>query len=284
MNNPREDWKRFSVRRALAGAAASLALAAPAATLAPAPAAAGTIPSSLVALSVTGQSGYGTIKGRLVWGGAEVPKAKVEAEQGKASKDPEVCAKNAPIVSQELVVDPQTKGVAFGFAYLVRPKGSNPEALAELLKEYPQVEIDQLNCEFVPHCTAINKDQKLIFKSSDPTSHNVRYAGFNNNAYNTTIPPNSKVERTLVAERLPIPVACDIHPWMKAYVMVFDHPFFAVTKPDGSFEIKGVPAGAQKIVLWQEKVGFVTPNRAAGQPVEVKADETVDLGEIKMGK
>jgi hypothetical protein len=234
--------------------------------------------------AVTAQENFGTIKGRLVWGGAEVPKQVVVEEQGKAKKDPEVCAKNAPILSKELVVDPKTKGVAHGFAYLVRPKGVNPKLLTDLLKKNPKVEIDQKFCEFAPHCTAINKDQVLIFKSSDPCSHNVRYAGFKNDAFNQNIPPNQSVERNLVAENLPIPVKCDIHPWMQSYVMVYDHPFFAVTKEDGSFEIKGVPAGAQKIVLWQEKIGFVTPNRAAGKPIEVKAGEVLDLGEITMGK
>ena len=63
-------------------------------------------------------------------------------------------------------------------------------------------------------------------------------------------------------------VACDIHPWMHGHVMIFDHPFFAVTGPDGSFEIKGVPAGDQNVVVWQEGVGYVTPGsgtRDAGQ-------------------
>jgi len=244
---------------------------------------AGLIPLTPFAVSATGQEGkYGTIKGKLVWAGAEIPKPIVVQEKGQAKDG--VCAKDASILSKELVVDPKTKGVANGFAYLVRPKGQNPEALAELLKAAPKVEIDQKNCEFVPHCTAINKGQTLVFKSSDPTGHNVRYSGFNNNAFNQNVPPNSSVERTLVAERLPIPVACDIHPWMKAYVMVFDHPFFAVTKDDGSFEIKGVPAGAQKIVLWQEKIGFVTSNKAAGVPVQVKAGEVTDLGDVRMGQ
>ena len=241
------------------------------------------IPVTPFALIATGEGGeYGTIKGRLIWGGAEVPKPVVVQEKGQA-KDA-FCAKDASILSKELVVDPKTKGVANGFAYLVRPKGQNPEAVAELLKAAPKVEIDQKNCEFVPHCTAINKGQTLVFKSSDPTGHNVRYSGFNNNAFNQNVPPNASVARTLVAERLPIPVACDIHPWMKAYVMVFDHPFFAVTKEDGSFEIKGVPAGTHRIVLWQEKVGFVTSNKAAGVPVPVKAGEVTDMGTIQMGK
>lgn len=234
--------------------------------------------------AATAQENFGTIKGRLVWGGAEIPKPLVEVEQGKSKNDPEICAKNAPILSKALVVDPKTKGVAYGFAYLVRPKGENPKLLADLLKANPTVEVDQKNCEFIPHCTAINKGQTLIFKSSDPASHNVNYNGFSNNPFNQVIQPNAKVERNLVAERLPIEIKCNIHPWMTAYAMVFDHPFFAVTKEDGSFEIKGVPAGPQKIVLWQEKIGFVTPNRAAGKPIEVKAGETLDLGDITMSK
>ena len=82
--------------------------------------------SALVALSMAGQGDYGTIKGRLVWGGSEVPASKNLVEKGKALKDPEVCAKDQPIPSRELVVDPKTKGVAFGFAYLVKPKGPTP--------------------------------------------------------------------------------------------------------------------------------------------------------------
>jgi hypothetical protein len=65
---------------------------------------------------------------------------------------------------------------------------------------------------------------------------------------------------------------------MKAYVMVFDHPFFATTAPDGSFEIKGVPAGEQSLVLWQEKVGYVNPEKAKGMSVTVRAGEVTDVG------
>jgi hypothetical protein len=230
------------------------------------------------------QGDYGTIKGRLVWGGAEVPKQAVLVEQGKAKSNPELCAKDAPILSKELVVDPKTKGVAHSFAYLVRPKGSNPKLVAELLKKTPKVELDQKNCEFIPHSMAILKGQTIIFNSSDPVSHNIRYSGFNNVAFNSTVPAKSSVERDLVSERVPIPVKCDIHPWMQAQVGIFDHPFFAVTKEDGSFEIKGVPAGAQKIVLWQEKIGFVTPNKGAGKPIDVKAGQVLDLGDITMSK
>ena len=89
-------------------------------------------------------------------------------EKGKAEKDPDVCAKDQSILSHELEIDPKTKGVRYGFAYIVRPKGTNPEAVQELIAKNPKVEIDQKNCDFLPHSTAIHQDQTLVMKSSDP--------------------------------------------------------------------------------------------------------------------
>ncbi|WP_165220826.1 hypothetical protein [Aquisphaera insulae] len=233
--------------------------------------------------AASAQSEYGTIKGRLVWGGSEVPPEKNLIEKGKAPKDAETCGNSGPIVSRELVVDPATKGISYGFVYLARPNGSNPEAVKALLTKSPKVELDQKGCEFLPYAQCFHQDQKLVIKSSDPVNHNVRYAAFANSPFNQILAPNGQVEISLVAEKRPIVVACDIHSWMKSYLMVFDHPFFAVTGKDGSFEIKGVPAGTQNVVLWQEKVGYVdTKTKAKGIPVTVTAGEVTDLGDVKI--
>jgi hypothetical protein len=237
-------------------------------------------PIALMAVSLAGQGDYGAVKGRLVWGGNDVPAGKVLVEKGKALKDPEVCARDESIPSRELVVDPKTKGVAYGFAYLVRPKGANPEAVKAILARQPKAVLDQKNCEFLPYALAIHQDQTLLIKSSDPVNHNVRYAAFTNAAFNQILAPNGQTEMKLVAERRPIVVACDIHSWMKAYLMVFDHPFFAVTGKDGSFEIKGIPPGEQNLVLWQEKVGYVNPEKARGMVVTVRPGETTDVGAV----
>ena len=115
--------------------------------------------------------------------------------------------------------------------------------------------IDQKGCRFLPHAVALHKDQKLVFKSSDPVGHNIRYTGFTRRLASTRCSPPTarRPVKFTAAEKNPVELVCDIHPWMTGYFMVFDHPFFAVTKPDGSFEIKGVPAGTQK------------PDRPAGE-------------------
>ena len=103
-----------------------------------------------------------------------------------------------------------------------------------------------------------------MIKSSDPKSHNVRFAGFNNTGINQIGGTQGSARSQARPERVPLELHCDIHPWMKGYLMVFDHPFFTITGPDGSFEIKGVPAGDQNLIVWQEKVGYVTPGRSGG--------------------
>ncbi|MGO9470059.1 MAG: hypothetical protein ACLQIB_10735 [Isosphaeraceae bacterium] len=229
-----------------------------------------------------GQAEFGTVKGRLVWGGDHPPPPTNLVEKGQAPRDADVCARDKPIPARDLVVDPKSKGVAYGFAYIVRPKGSNPDAVQNLISKAPKVELDQKNCAFEPYVLPMHQDQVLVIKSTDPKNHNVRYSAFNNGGFNQIIGPGAQMEVKLKADRFPIELRCDIHPWMKGYMMVFDHPFFTTTASDGSFEIKGVPAGDQNLIVWQETVGYVTPGKIRGMPVKVKAGEVTDVRDVKI--
>jgi len=248
----------------------------------PHPAAASPPATGLLATCLVGQAQTGTIKGRLVWGDEKTPPAKVLVEKGKSDKDPDICAKDDPIMSRELVVDPKNKGVAYGFAYLVLPTGDFAQAARDLVGKQPKVVLDQKSCEFQPYVLPLHKDQTLVIKSSDPKNHNVRFGGFSNSGINQVVAPLGQLEVKLVPERHPLELHCDIHSWMKGYLMVFDHPFFTTTGTDGAFEIKGVPAGDQKLVVWQEKVGYVTSGGGKGMAVTVRAGEVTDVGVITL--
>ncbi|MFO0960737.1 MAG: hypothetical protein U0800_25425, partial [Isosphaeraceae bacterium] len=177
-----------------------------------------------------------------------------------------------------------SKGIRHGFAFLKGTglAGKNPAAEKALVAQDPEVVVDQKNCEFIPYATAVFAGQKVVFKSSDPVGHNLRYSGFKNTPKNVVLPPNGQLEEKLQGERLPMELKCDIHPWMKGWVLPLDHPFFAVTQADGSFEIKGVPAGKQTLVIWQELVGYANEEGSKGKEITVKADEVSDVGVIKL--
>ena len=80
----------------------------------------------------------------------------------------------------------------------------------------------------------------------------------NNREWNKSQPHGMEVEETFTREEIAIPVKCNIHPWMRAYIAVFKHPYFAVTDRDGKFEIKNLPPGTYTIKAWQEKLGTQT--------------------------
>lgn len=231
-----------------------------------------------VAASASAQTG--SIKGKIVLDGAAPKLAPVVVKGDSAAKDAAVCA-TVEVPNEGLVTD--GVNVANVVVYLNSPTAKNPALEAEILKKAKEIEVDQTKCVFVPHVSVMHSKQALVFKSSDSVNHNVRYSAFTNPPFNQILAPNAKTASLkLVPERRPLPLACDIHPWMKGYLMVFNHPFFVVTGADGTFEIKGIPAGSHKVVAWQESAGYVTTGAAAGQAVEVKADEATDLGEIKV--
>lgn len=220
------------------------------------------------AATVTAE-GWGTLKGQVTFDGTPPPMPVLQ-EVGKAQKDPEVCAKDAPIVSEKLVVNSGTKGVKNVFVYLQRPARVNEEAKKEALAR--NLVFDQKNCTYIPHVLALMTGQPVTVKTSDSVNHNVNFQ-LQNFTQNPVMPPGDTKNYTLDSpERGPKPVACNIHPWMQAYWLVLEHPYFAVTDENGNYEIKNAPAGTQKVVVWQEATGYVS--QPSGDPVDIKANET----------
>ncbi len=114
---------------------------------------------------------------------------------------------------------------------------------------------EQKGCQYKPHVLAMQANQKLDVLNSDETTHNIHPNPSNNREWNMTQPHGVPLEQTFAREEIAIPVKCNVHPWMKGYIAVFKHPYFAVTDKNGSFDLKDLPPGTYTITAWQEKLG-----------------------------
>lgn len=118
------------------------------------------------------------------------------------------------------------------------------------------VTIDQQYCMYHPHVVGAVVGQPIRISNSDPVNHNIHPIPQTNEEWNETQSPGEAPKiRVFAKEEIMVPVKCNVHPWMRAYIGVVSHPFFAVTGDDGSFTIKGLPPGTYTIQTWHEKFG-----------------------------
>lgn len=116
--------------------------------------------------------------------------------------------------------------------------------------------LDQNGCIYSPHVLGIMQGQQLEILNSDPVNHNVHAESQINPAWNESEPPRAENKmKEFDAAEVMFPMTCSVHPWMRSYVAVSPHPFFAVTGDDGSFTLKGVPPGTYTIEAVHEKYG-----------------------------
>ena len=179
-----------------------------------------------------------TIRGVVLYEG-EAPKMKYISMTGSGCPSDDV-------LSEVLVV--KEGRVANVFVYIDKgvPDGEYP------VPEEPAI-LDQVGCMYRPHVVALRVGQELQVRNSDGMSHNVHSP-----TRNVTQPGGSKAllveyERNTIGDRY----VCDIHPWMSAFVCAVDHPYFALTGPDGSFELPALPPGRYRLKAWHEKCGPV---------------------------
>jgi hypothetical protein len=127
------------------------------------------------------------------------------------------------------------------------------------------VALDQKGCMYEPRILAVMTSQPFEVHNEDQTIHNVHPMPRVNRPWNKSEPiGDPPIEANFTKPELAIPIACNIHPWMRAYMFVFAHPYFAITPRTGDFELKGLPPGTYVIEAWQERFGT--------------QDETVTLG------
>ena len=204
---------------------------------------------------------FGQITGTVKYDG-EVP----EPAEIDTAGDPK-CAEAHPdgIVEETLVVgeDGELANVVVSIKPAEGKELTGPERTEP-------VKLDQVGCRYVPHVVAMQIGQPLVALNSDPFLHNVHTQPFEdgNEPENIAMPNKNekgiKLKPVKTAERFS--VKCDVHPWMLAHISAFSHPFFAVSKEDGTFEIptKGLEDGTYTLLIWQETLGETE------QEIEVK--------------
>jgi plastocyanin len=136
------------------------------------------------------------------------------------------------------------------------------------------VTMDQKGCQYIPHVLGVMVGQPFKILNSDGLLHNVHALPKVNPQFNEAMPATrTEAVETFTKSEGTFTIKCDVHPWMQAYVQVFPHPYFAVTKADGKFSIAGLPPGSYTLEAWHEKLGTQTAQVTVGagmKPVAFK--------------
>ena len=215
-------------------------------------------------------------------GGQKVDPATTGTVTGTVSLDGTAPKNEAIKMNADPVCLREAKGTQLQETYMV---GADGKALANVfvyvkdgLGNYvfdtptEPAKIDQKECRYHPHVFGMRVGQPLEILNSDPTLHNIHAMPKANQEFNNGQPiQGMKMTHTFTAKEVMVPFKCDVHGWMNAYVGVLDHPYYAVTKEDGKFELKDLPAGTYTIEAWHEKLGTQTSS------VTIAAKETKDV-------
>jgi plastocyanin len=234
--------------------------------------------------SAIGDDQWVTLKGRVAYDGEPPAMAELNITADQAH-----CLEKGKLLNETWIVNKSNKGVKNAFVWLASDTATSSgkdlpvhPSLKEIAK--PQVEITQPRCGFVPHALGIREGQNVVVKNDSPVTHNVRWEGspIKNPAGNVTIVSGKETTISkLKADRFPVTVSCSIHPWMKGYVRVFDHPYYAVTDENGNFEIKLAPVGKYRLFVWHEGCGWKGGAAGrSGDEITIKAGDTQDLGNL----
>jgi plastocyanin len=141
-------------------------------------------------------------------------------------------------------------------------------------------ELDQMGCRYTPHVMGLQVGQELAILNSDSLLHNINAKPTENRGFNISQPQaGMRTTRTFAVPEVMIPVECDVHGWMNAYIGVLEHPFYAVSGSDGSFALDGLPAGEYVVEAWHERYGTMvdTVSLAVGDTAEVSFTYSADM-------
>jgi plastocyanin len=205
------------------------------------------------------QATVGSVSGVVKYAGTAPKAAKIDMSQDPACKGSNT--------AETLVVN--GGNLENAFVYVKDGLGSRT---FDVPKE--AVTVDQQGCRYHPHVVGVMTGQPFKVLNSDPTTHNIHPTPKDNREWTESQAPKAPaIEKTFAREEMMLPVKCNQHPWMKMYVNVLKHPYFAVTDKDGKYDLKGLPPGDYTIAVVQEKLGEQTQKVTVG----AKESKTVDF-------
>jgi plastocyanin len=206
----------------------------------------------------------GNIAGSILFSGEAPAPRKIEMADDTA------CQKMGEAFADDSIVNGGKLQNAFVYVKSGLPQASFEVPAAEVV-------IDQKGCRFSPRVLGIQAGQTLNITNSDPTDHNVHPVPKVNREWNQSqLAGQGPIKRKFTKEEVLLPVKCNRHPWMLAWVGVLSHPFYAVSGPDGSFTIKGLPPGDYEVEAWHEKYGAKTIRVTVKEKADATADFTFD--------
>lgn len=209
---------------------------------------------------------WGNLHGQIIFHGQPPVPAKL-----KITKDEEECCKHN-LVDESLVVSSRDHGLKNVIVFLYPPRRDKITIHPSYQKSaQAEKKLDNNACRFDPHVVLLRTSQTLVVGNSDPIGHNAMVDTQKNPPVNVTIPSGGIFKHTFTREeRLPVPVSCSIHPWMRGWVLIRDNPYMAVTDEHGIFQIENLPLGKWEFVFWQEKATYLTQVSVDGKPTEWK--------------
>ena len=189
----------------------------------------------------------------------EGPTPKVAAI--KMNADPFCLSAHAtPVYPQNLVVGPDG-GLQNVLVYVKQGLENRTFSMPS-----DTVRIEQVGCTYSPHVLGARAGQAVEIVNRDPTLHNIHVLSVKNRPFNVAQPVEGMhFTRVFRTAEVMVPIKCDVHPWMSAYLGVFDHPCFSVTSADGSFGISDLPPGDYMIEAWHETLGTLTQTVKLGE-------------------
>jgi plastocyanin len=188
----------------------------------------------------------GTIRGTVRFTGGAV-----EPKKLPVTVDHSVCGKEKD--AEDVVLSPE-KGIRNVVVSL-----QSPPPGAKWPVSLPVVQMDQEQCVFVPRVVVVPVGGTVEFLNTDRLLHNLHSNSTGNPIFNRTQPRGRTIPIVFKEPEI-IRVDCDLHPWMRTWVVVAEHPFYTVTNDQGEFTLGNVPPGQYTLQLWQESLGDVTMN------------------------